>query len=412
MIGLEKLLELDLPEEARELVREEIEKQKEYTKDMEGRLEKAHYATKLKTEFLANMSHEIRTQLNCVIGYTDLLLGDEKLSDTNKEFLGYVQESGNQLLSLIDDILDLSKIEAGHIRIEKTTCSLDNMLKTIEKTAKTLIFRKGKDLALRRVYPSNIEDNIAADPLRLLQIMNNLMSNAVKFTSEGFIEYGISLRNENVIEFYVRDTEQKTIFEPFKQADVSTTRKYGGTGLGLAISRKLVGLMDGRLNVQSTQGEGHGSTFYFTHPYEPLQSEGPSQIKEERITRTKQEYKILIAEDDKMNMRLTKDMLRSAGFSTATAYDGREAISIYKSDRLIDVVLMDIDMPILDGLKAVEIIRSIEQKEDTHRTPIIAVTAYAMKGDKERCIEAGCDDYIAKPINHKNLIGTIQRYLK
>jgi len=248
-------------------------------RDITEKLAKAEESDRLKSAFLANMSHEIRTPLNPILGYTDLMLEDE-LSDEHRENLETIKESVNLLLAIINDILDLSKIEAGQIEVEQVPLSLESIFKNVNSNYKTVITHNQKDITLRESYPDNISKSIIADPTRLQQIMNNLMSNAVKFTDSGFIEYGVRLRDENKLEFYVRDTgigiaedKQEEIFRPFLQADVSHTRKYGGTGLGLTISKKLVELLGGEIKVTSNVANSHGTTFYFTIPYKPIETE-------------------------------------------------------------------------------------------------------------------------------------------
>ena len=246
--------------------------------------------------------------------------------------------------------------------------------------------------------------------------MNNLMSNAVKFIDTGFIEYGVSLKDENTLEFYVRDTgigidedKQDKIFRAFHQADVSHTRKYGGTGLGLTISKKLVELMSGEIKLTSNVGSRHGSTFYFTIPYEPTEVKESNNIVKAKVIKNKKNYTVLIAEDDISNQKVAKNILERSGYSVVLSNDGKEAVSLYKSDTSIDLILMDIQMPVLDGHEATKVIRNIEKQEQKERIPIIALTAYAMVGDREKCLASGMDDYISKPLKANELLGSIKK---
>ena len=381
-------------------------------------LVKAEEADRLKSAFLANMSHEIRTPMNAIIGFTSLMLDDE-LAEEHREFLQDVKESGDLLLAIIDDILDLSKIDAGQFGIEQIPCSLKAVLKNAGSACQMIISHKEKNIALRESISDNISRFIIADPTRVQQIMNNLLSNAVKFTENGFIEYGVALKDENTLEFYVRDTgigipedKQDGIFKPFQQADGTHTRKYGGTGLGLTISKKLVELMGGEIALKSKVGAEHGTTFYFTLPYRPGEVKETDEIEETKVLETKTGYTILVAEDDILNQSLARKILERAGYNVVVTNDGKEAISIYKTDASIDLILMDMQMPVLDGYDATKVIRNIETKEKKNkRIPIIALTAFAMEGDKEKCIDAGMDDYVAKPIRANELLASIEKMI-
>lgn len=394
----------------------DITEQKKLENRLKKERERAERADKLKSIFLANMSHEIRTPLNSIIGFTDLVLSSENISEENKNYLRNSKESGNLLLSLINDILDLSRIEAGQLHIEEIACSLESILDTVGSNGRVLISSKGKNISIRESRPPNINTCIIGDPIRLEQAMNNLLSNAVKFTKTGFIEYGISLKEENTLEFYVRDTgmgipeeKQQMIFEPFRQAYLSTSRKYGGTGLGLAITMKLIELMGGKLDLHSRVGEG--STFYFQIPYRPTEVPEPEKAKEPIIREEKTGWTILVAEDNAMNQLVVRKILEKNGYTVAMAADGRDAVSKYKTDPAIDLILMDVRMPLLDGLKATQVIRDIEREGVRKKMPIIALTASAMKGDEQKCLSAGCDAYLTKPLDKDLLIAAISKYL-
>jgi len=277
-----------------------------------------------------------------------------------------------------------------------------------------MIARNASKVKLIKNFPPGISEQIFGDPTRLQQVLYNLLNNAVKFTSEGTIEFGVKLINDKTLEFYIKDSgigveekDHKKIFEMFGQADTSTTRSYGGSGLGLTISKRLVELMGGKMWVESESGKG--ATFYFTLPYKPVdkidkdQKDLPSSELEKDV--------LLLVEDNIINQRLTKLMLEKSGYKVLTANNGQIAIDIFKEHREIKLVLMDIQMPVLDGLLATSAIREFELSTGLKRTPIIAVTAHAMKGDKEKCLDAGCDNYLSKPIMLETLIATIKKII-
>ena len=247
--------------------------------------------------------------------------------------------------------------------------------------------------------------------------MNNLVSNAVKFTDEGFIEYGVSLKKDDLLEFYVRDTgigipeeKQGVIFEPFRQAETTTARKYGGTGLGLAIVTKLVVLMGGKLNLHSIDGQG--ATFYFTIPYRMAAEQKRDNAPDEQPVAAKSGSTILLAEDDPASRLLVKTLLEKDGYCVIVAADGRDAVSYFKTNPAIDLILMDGQMPLLDGYEATRVIRNIEIEEERDRLPVIALSAAAMRGDEQKFLDAGCDAYLTKPVETPLLFKTITRYIK
>ena len=382
---------------------------------IERATESAENANKAKSEFLANMSHEIRTPITAILGFTDLL-SDGDLNDRHRHYLNAIKDNSSLLLSLINDILDYSKIEAGKIGIEKIPFSLENLFDNIKINSGILLKKKQSEVEMRVRLPPDYSKYIIGDPTRILQIMNNLISNAVKFTDKGFIECGFSVRNE-YLEFYVRDTgigiseeNQSFVFNSFVQADTSTTRKYGGTGLGLAISKNLVNLMGGEIRIHSVIGDG--AAFYFTIPYRPVKEE--QILKSDKAVRVKKKgalnHKILLVEDNEFNQILVGTILEEFGFSVEIAGDGQDAISKYKSDSSIGIILMDIQMPIMGGLEATMKIREIEQVGGKKRIPIIALTAGVSESEKDEIIKAGLDDYVSKPIDRKHLLDILGRY--
>jgi len=367
-----------------------------------------------KSQFLANMSHEIRTPMNAIIGFSQVL-ADEKLTPQQKEFVEIIQDSSENLLKLIDDILDLSKIEAGKTYVEITDCRLDKFLNRIESIIRLDAEEKGLEFQIAR-SPS-LPETVRTDSVRLRQCLVNLASNAVKFTEKGHVYVNVSLerdKNEAFIRFDVEDTgigiqadRQKAIFESFIQIDGSTTRKFGGTGLGLAITKRLTRLLGGNLSLRSE--EGKGSVFTLTipagvdisqHSDVPGSTLDACENRESECT-----GRILIAEDIATNRKLLAMLLENMGFEVVIAKDGRQAIDKALAEP-VDLVLMDMQMPNVNGYEATGILR-----RKGFKAPIVAVTAHAMTGDDRKCIEAGCDDYLSKPIDRNKLMEKIRRHL-
>jgi PAS domain S-box-containing protein len=390
--------------------------------------EKAEEADKLKSAFLANMSHEIRTPLNGIMGHIDLALSNnlsQACREENLEGLEVAKESGYLLISIINDILDLSKIEAGQMTIAIQPFSLRQMLDQTIRVGHVLIKSRKKESMLRLTH--QVDDSISkcvfGDNFRIQQIINNLLSNAVKFTEQGTVNLSVCvLPGGDMLQCCVQDTgrgisedQLDVVFEPFRQVDYSDTRKFGGTGLGLTISKKLVDLMGGKLWVDSKVDVG--SSFYFTIPYrvapdETIDEENQVLLENMMNTHTSSTGKILIAEDDPVSRKVATKMLEKAGFDVVSAENGRIAVSKFESDRTIDLILMDVNMEVMGGLEATARIRGIEaSNRHERRIPIIGLSAAAMSGDRERGASSGMTDYLTKPVNRTDLIQTIRRYI-
>jgi signal transduction histidine kinase len=417
-----KKSELSILEAKQELERTNLRLMKA-TKTANEMASEAEKANTAKSQFLANMSHEIRTPMNAIIGFSEVL-EEEPLTEQQMEYIRLILGSSKHLLELINDILDFSKIEAGQLDTESVDCDVRALLANIESLMGPTAV--GKNLKFIIECSDDVPSSVMTDPARLRQCLLNLVSNAVKFTEQGYVKLGVhqvSRENKPFLEFEVSDTgigiprdKLNSIFEAFTQADGSTTRKYGGTGLGLTITKQLAGLMGGSISVESELGKG--STFRFFMPVimpEKLNVENTGSFSSEASEKTfqqdaqnsKTEFsgRALVAEDGQANQTLIKLILEKLGFVVTLAADGIEAIDAAKNQHF-EIIFMDIQMPKLNGYDAVKRLRSLGVN-----TPIIAMTAGLGNEDEKQCVAAGCDGFILKPIDKTRLIELLKEHL-
>ena len=397
------------------MLKEEIIKErKKIEKELIAAKNKAELSDKLKSSFLTNMSHEIRTPMNAIVGLSELLKDRGYSEDEKTDFLNMIVSNSNSLLGLIDDILDISKIESNQLNINIKNCQIYPVLNELfQRFKKEIKSRQKPHLEFRLSVDDKIKDlTFETDVLRLKQALSKLLDNAIKFTDSGHITLGCNLEKHKLL-FYVEDTgiglsedRKEIIFELFRKVEDNKLRLYRGTGLGLSLSQNLIKILGGEIKVESEINKG--SKFYFslplkksliTHPPESL------DVDSDEFKPKWAEKRILVVEDDTSNFMLLYEILKSSGASIMRAENGNEALKLLTEDRKPDLIIMDIKLPGIDGYEATRRIREINWK-----IPIIANTAYAMEGDRQKSIEAGCNEYIAKPTDRKLLINLISKY--
>ncbi|MCD6201919.1 MAG: PAS domain S-box protein [Bacteroidales bacterium] len=398
-------------------IKEDITERKKAELELTKAKERAEESDRLKTAFLANMSHEIRTPLNAIIGFANILQSDQLEEKQKEEYFSLINLSSQSLLKLIDDIIDVAKIEAKHIRIASHSFDLNELLDELY-----VYFQKEKTLHKGQVRllltrPFDQEFRIVADAIRVKQVLSNLLGNAIKFTKKGSVEFGYSLTEKKTIKFFVKDTgvgvpedKQKVIFDRFRQVDDSYTREFSGTGLGLWISKNLAELMGGDISVESE--EGKGSTFYFVLPLQE-NIEIPGIVEKKTETEEEQKSvsdwstkKVLIAEDNESNFEYLKAILSVKKAVVIRAMNGLDVLEKVKTHENVDVVLMDIQMPELNGYEATRLLKKMYPD-----ITVIAQTAFAMSEDRKKALDAGCDGYIAKPIQPHKLITLLEKFM-
>ena len=380
--------------------------------DLQNAKERAEESNKLKTAFLQNMSHEIRTPMNGIIGFSDMLNRKDISDERKKNYTEIIINSSRQLLDIVNDILDISRIETGQVDIIESETNINHLLNDLYKFYKPQAQNKNIELHVKLLFKDN-ESNIWVDYIKLRQILNNLLSNALKFTHSGYIKIGYKLEKKDLL-FYIEDTGigieasfYEKIFEQFRQVEFTSTRQYGGTGLGLSISKAYIQLLGGKLWLLSEKNKG--STFYFTIPYKPVV--GNDQILTNHLDisekpQIKGSPKILIAEDEQANYLLLKELLNDIDIEVIHAKDGEEAIEKAKSEDF-SLIFLDIKMPKLNGYEAISVIKQLKPN-----VPVIAQTAFATSADRLKSINAGFDDYLPKPIMKEALYELIKQYLE
>jgi len=390
----------------------DVTKQKKSEDELINAKERVEESDRLKSAFLANISHEIRTPMNGIVGFLKLLNREDIDSEKRKDFMNIINSSAELLLKIISDIIEISKIEAGQLKLESNLCNLNKIILDLYYQYE-LNQKKENITEIQFVHFSGLSDEeseIYTDPVRLRQILTYLIDNAFKFTTKGTIQFGYEIKDSDIL-FSVKDTgvgitqdKAEIIFDRFRQEDDSPSRGFGGLGLGLAISKSLIELLNGKIWFETEKGSG--SKFFFTIPYKPNESNMTKEKVDYLAQIDLKDKVILVVEDVDVSYELIKEMLIETNAILILAEDGLEAINICQSDEKIDLVLMDIQLPNIDGYEATRQIKKIRPK-----LPVIAQTAYAYHTDKEKALASGCDDFIAKPIDEEDLMKLVIKYI-
>ncbi|MFW6101387.1 MAG: PAS domain S-box protein, partial [Bacteroidota bacterium] len=408
--------EIAAQNEEYETLNEELNEKNEelhkINKELEKAKEKAEESDQLKSAFLANMSHEIRTPMNGIMGFANLLKKPQLSGEKKDYYIELIQKSGERMLNIIGNLLDSAKIESGQMETQWEEISVNELMDDLYAMFEPEAKKKDLSLTIRKDL-SKSEDYILTDTTKFNQILSNLINNAIKYTNKGRIEFGYTIENKK-LRFYVSDTGigispemQKKIFERFRRADLEIASEYEGAGLGLSISKAYAEMLGGDMWVNSTPGEG--SIFYFTIPYrKPEQDDGLTDKNNQKETeKLPDNITLLVAEDDKTSFTLLEEMVRERNIHCIPAGNGREALDKVKNNPEIDLVLMDIKMPLMDGYQATSEIKKVKPE-----IPVIALTAFASKPDREKALNAGCDEYLAKPVKSSELIKLIDHFVK
>jgi PAS domain S-box-containing protein len=370
----------------------------------------AEESDKLKTAFLQNMSHEIRTPLNGIIGFSDLLNEENLSGEDIKEFTSMIKQSGKRLLEIVNNVLDISKIQTGQVKIDLRPISINSIFSDLFTFFSLLA--KAKNIKLNcYINPDNSQFQVLTDEAKLFQILTNLINNAIKFTESGSIDFGYNIKDD-IIQFFVKDTGLglsydvfDRIFERFTQIDNSISRGYEGAGLGLAICKGLVEMLEGKIWLESEINKG--TTFFFTLPYRPFEQPLQTIINKPERSRKLSNGKILIAEDDWTSFQYLNKILIKSDVAVIHAENGEQTVEFVKNMPDIDLILMDIRMPVMDGIDATKLIKQIRPD-----LPIIAQTAYAFSEERRMILSIGCDEYLAKPINKDKINALIIKYIR
>ncbi|WP_417333360.1 ATP-binding protein [Halarcobacter sp.] len=401
-------------------INQDLEKEVEKrTKDLESALIEANKAHKAKSDFLANMSHEIRTPLNAIIGFAQYLSKSEKLDTKDSKYASIIETSAVSLLSIINDILDFSKIENGNFEIFKNKCETYKLCKNVVELFSQKMGEKYIDFNFN--FDENIPKNIVTDEVRLKQVISNLLSNAIKFTQEeGSITFNVKLieKNDNLalLLFEIIDNglgipkeKIEAILTPFIQLENVTNKQHVGTGLGLSICNNILKLLDSKIEIESEENKGSKFSFYLEcNISSELEEELDEYVEEENYN-----INVLLAEDNSANQELMKLVFEELKLNLTIATNGFDVIEKYiHNPNLYDIILMDINMPEINGIEAYKEIRAFEKKKSLNSTPIVALTANAIKGDKERFIDLGMNDYLSKPIKLPELKTLLSKYSK
>lgn len=387
----------------------------EKNKELQKALEKAEESDRLKSAFLANMSHEIRTPMNGILGFAEILKKQNLDPEKQKQLLSIIQQSGERMLNIINDIVDISKIESGTVEVRNSEFNINDKLDELYNFFKRETDSKGLDFICRKVLPKH-NSIIISDEHKVVSVLTNLLKNAIKFTKEGSIEFGYKKRTEH-LEFFVKDTgvgiseeKKEVIFERFRQGSEKLNRNYEGAGLGLTISKAYLDMLEGEIWVESN--ENLGSAFYFTIPLvfsainsNPIEIEKEEEIQVEELELKRKNLNILIVEDDENSANYLKMLLSDKNY-LLYATNGKEAVDVCKRNNDIDIILMDLKLPVLNGFRATSEIRTFNKD-----VIIIAQTAFAFESDKEKALAKGCNDFLTKPFTEKLLFETINKYL-